>query len=212
MQVTPREARELQERLRSRVVRSGSLEPRVVAGVDVCEKDGLARAAIVVCRDLEPIEEVTAELPIDFPYLPGLLSFRELPPLLAAWRKLRTRPEAVIVDGQGYAHPRRFGLACHFGVLVDLPTVGCAKSWLIGDHDEPARARGAWTPLEDGGETIGAALRTQDGRNIVYVSIGHRLSLATAVRIVLSCAPKYRLPDPQRFADHLSKRPAARVR
>src|SRR5204863_6999142 len=105
------------------------------------------RAAVVVTRALEPVEEVTAELPIDFPYVPGLLSFRELPSLLAAWKKLRTRPEAVIVDGQGYAHPRRFGLACHFGVLIDLPTVGCAKSRLIGVHDEPGRARGSWTPL-----------------------------------------------------------------
>jgi deoxyribonuclease V len=206
MQVTPREAREIQERLRGRVVKSGSIAPRIVAGVDVCYKDGTARAAIVVTRDLEPIEEATAERPLDFPYVPGLLSFRELPPLMAAWKKLKTRPEAVIVDGQGYAHPRRFGLASHFGVLAGLPTVGCAKSRLIGEYDEPAASRGSWTPLKDGRETIGAALRTQDGRNVVYVSIGHKLSLATAIRIVLACAPKYRLPEPQRFADRLSKR------
>src|SRR5207245_3159233 len=114
------------------------------------------------------------------------------PPLLAAWKKVKTRPDAVIVDGQGYAHPRRFGLASHFGILIGLPTVGCAKSRLIGAHDEPGPKRGSWSPLEDGGETIGAALRTQDGRNVVYVSIGHKVSLATAIRIVLACAPKYR--------------------
>ena len=211
MQVTPREAREIQERLRSRVIKTGSVTPRVVAGVDVCEKDGTARAAIAVLRNLQLIEAVTAELPIEFPYVPGLLSFRELPSLLAAWKKLKTQPEAVIVDGQGYAHPRRFGLACHFGVLVGLPTVGCAKSRLIGAHDEPAVRRGSWSRLEDGGETIGAALRTQDGRKVVYVSIGHKVSLATAIRIVLDGAPRYRLPEPQRFADQLSKRPPARI-
>jgi deoxyribonuclease V len=206
MPVTPREAREFQVRLRDRVIRRGSVRPRLVAGVDVSEKDGRARGAVVVTRDLEIVEQVTSDVPLTFPYVPGLLSFRELPALLAAWKRLKTRPEAVIVDGAGYAHPRRFGLACHFGILVGLPTVGCAKSWFIGDYDEPAAARGSWSPLMDGDETIGAVLRTQDGRNAVYVSIGHKVSLATSIRIILDCAPKYRLPDPQRFADQLSKK------
>ena len=209
MQMTPQEARDLQVRLRDRVIRRGSVRPRLVAGADVSEKDGRARGAIVVLRDLEVVEEATSDLPLSFPYVPGLLSFRELPPLLAAWKKLKTRPQAVIVDGGGYAHPRRFGLACHFGVLVGLPTIGCAKSRLIGDYDEPAAARGSWSPLVDDGETIGAALRTQDATNVVYVSIGHKVSLATAIRVVLACAPSYRLPDPQRLADQLSKRRSA---
>ena len=118
---------------------------------------------------------------------------------------MRSRPDAVIVDGQGLAHPRRFGLACHLGVLLDLPTIGCAKSRLIGEYDEPAAARGSWTPLVDRGETIGAVLRTQHGRNPLFVSIGHKISLATALRVVLACAVRYRLPEPQRFADHLSR-------
>ncbi len=204
--VSPRAAVAVQERLRDRVVRAGSPAGRTVAGVDVSEKDGRARAAIVVLRDLEPVEEVAVERPIPFPYVPGLLSFREIPPLLAAWRKLRTRPDVVIADGQGYAHPRRFGLACHLGIVLGVPTLGCAKSLLVGRYDEPARERGSWSPLVDRGETIGAALRTQDGRNVVYVSAGHRISLAAAIRTVLACAPRYRLPEPQRLADRLSKR------
>lgn len=202
---TPREARAIQERLRDRVIPRGRVRPRTVAGFDVSERDGVARAAIVVTKDLEPVEETVVEGPIPFPYVPGLLSFREIPPLLAAWKKIRSVPDVVIVDGQGYAHPRRFGLACHLGVLLDLPTLGCAKSRLIGAYEEPASGRGSWKPMRHDGETIGAALRTQDGRNVVYVSIGHRISLAGAVRVVLACAPKFRLPEPQRFADRLSK-------
>lgn len=206
---SPRAAREIQERLRDRVIRKGSIRPKIVAGVDVSEKAGLARAAIVVLRGLETVEEVTVEQTIPFPYIPGLLSFRELPSLLAAWRKVKTRPDAVIVDGQGCAHPRRFGIASHFGVLIGLPTIGCAKSRLIGAYDEPAPPRGSWSPLVDAGETIGAALRTQDSRNVLYVSTGHRISLACAMKVVLDWAPKYRLPEPQRKADQLSKRPVA---
>jgi deoxyribonuclease V len=206
--MSPARARQLQEEMRGRVVRRGSVRPHLVAGVDASYQEGLARGAIVVTRDLEPVEEVTAELPLTFPYVPGLLSFRELPVLLAAWKKLRTRPQAVIVDGHGLAHPRRFGIASHLGVLLDLPTVGCAKSRLIGTYQEPAATRGSWSPLRDRRETVGAVLRTQTQTSVVYVSIGHRVSLATAIRIVLACAPRYRLPDPQRWADRLSKRSA----
>jgi len=205
--VTPREAAELQLRLRGRVLRTGTVRPRLVAGVDVSVKGDVARAAVVVLRDLEPVEEIAVERRVEFPYVPGLLSFRELPPLLAAWKKVKTRPDVIIVDGQGYAHPRRFGLACHLGVLLDLPTVGCAKSRLIGEYEDPPPERGAWAPLVDGGERIGAALRTQHGTNVVYVSIGHRVTLGTAIRVVLACAPHCRLPEPQRLADRLSKRP-----
>lgn len=205
MPLTPRAAAELQLRLRDRVVRCGSLRPRLVAGADVSVKGGLARAAIVILRDLEPVEEVVIERPVNFPYVPGLLSFRELPPLLAAWRRLRTRPDVILVDGQGYAHPRRFGLACHLGVLLDLPTIGCAKSRLVGEHVDPPPERGAWAPLVDGGEVVGAALRTRSGCRPVYVSIGHRVTLAGAIRTVLACAPRYRIPEPQRRADQLSR-------
>jgi len=207
MPVTPREAAELQLRLRGRVIRAGSVRPRLVAGVDVSVKGDVARAAVVILRDLEPVEEVAVERRVGFPYVPGLLSFRELPPLLAAWKRVKTVPDVLIVDGQGYAHPRRFGLACHLGVLLDLPAIGCAKSRLIGEHEDPPPGRGAWTPLVDGGEVIGAALRTRHGRNVVYVSIGHRVTLAAAIRVVLACAPRYRLPEPQRLADQLSRRP-----
>jgi deoxyribonuclease V len=203
--VTPREAAELQTRLRDRVIRAGSLRARTVAGVDVSEKDGTARAAVVILRDLEPVEQAVAEIPVSFPYVPGLLSFREVPPILEAWKKVRSRPDVVLVDGQGFAHPRRFGLACHLGVLLDLPSIGCAKSRLIGEHALPPPERGAWSPLVDEGEVIGAALRTQAGRNVVYVSVGHRATLQSAIRVVLECAPRYRLPEPQRRADQLSK-------
>jgi deoxyribonuclease V len=204
--LTPREAADLQLRLRDRVIRRGRVRSRTVAGVDVSEKDGVARAAVVVMRDLAPVEEVAVEGPVRFPYVPGLLSFRELPLLLAALRKVKTVPDVILADGQGYAHPRRFGLACHLGVLLDRPTIGCAKSRLIGEHEEPAATRGSWASLVDGGEVIGAALRTRDGCHVVYVSIGHRVSLATAIRVVLDWAPRYRLPEPQRLADRLSKR------
>lgn len=201
-------AREIQEKLRDRVLASGAPTWSLVAGVDASYSDGRGRAAVVVMdRKLQVVEEAVAEAEIPFPYVPGYLSFREIPVLLKAWRKLRSRPELVIVDGQGLAHPRRLGVASHFGVALDLPTIGCAKSRLIGAYDEPAAGRGAWTPLMDGRERIGAALRTRSGTNVVYVSVGHRISLAAAVRTVLACAPRYRLPEPQRLADQLSKRP-----
>ncbi|HEX7897185.1 MAG TPA: deoxyribonuclease V [Planctomycetota bacterium] len=201
-------ARAIQERLRDRVIRTGSPDWSLVAGVDASYRGDVGRAAVVVMdRDLRVVEEAVAEAPIPFPYVPGYLSFREIPVLLAAWRKLRAKPELVVVDGQGLAHPRRFGVASHFGVVIDLPTIGCAKSRLIGAHDEPGRERGAWTPLTDGRRRIGAALRTRTGTNVVYVSTGHRISLAAAVRTVLALAPRYRLPEPQRLADQLSKRP-----
>jgi deoxyribonuclease V len=206
---TPAAARRVQERMRKLVVARGNPEAELVAGVDVSEKADRARAAIVVLdRALRVVEEVAVERPVPFPYIPGLLSFREIPPLLAAWRRLKSRPGLVVVDGQGLAHPRRFGLACHLGVLLDLPTIGCAKSWFIGDYAEPGRTRGAWSPLTDGAETIGAALRTRDGCNVVYVSVGHRIALESAVGRILDLAPRFRLPEPQRLADQLSKRRA----
>jgi deoxyribonuclease V len=203
--LTAAEAVEIQNRLRDRVVREGDVPAGTVGGADVSERAGIARAALVVTRDLAPVEEVAVETPVRFPYIPGLLSFREIPALLAAWEKLRTRPDVLIVDGQGIAHPRRFGIASHLGVLLDQPSIGCAKSRLVGRYEEPPPERGAWTPLVDRGEVIGAAVRTRTGRRVVFVSIGHRVSLAAAIRVVLACSPRYRLPEPQRLADRLSR-------
>lgn len=205
--MTPHEAVEIQLRLRDRVVGSGAVHPRLVAAADVGVRGDRARAAVVVLRNLEPVERVTAETPVTFPYVPGLLSFRELPPLLAAWKKVKSVPDVILVDGQGRAHPRRFGLACHLGVLLDLPTIGCAKSRLVGTHEDPPPRRGAWAPLVDGGEVVGAALRTRAACRVVYVSIGHRVSLESAIRVVMDCSPRYRIPEPQRLADRLSKLP-----
>jgi len=202
---TAAEAIAIQKRLRDRVVRKGSIVPKIVAGADVSYRDDVAKAVFVVMRGLEVLEQVVVREPVPFPYIPGLLSFREIPPLLSAWKKLKTEPDVIIVDGQGVAHPRRFGIASHLGLVLGVPTIGCAKSRLCGEHEEPGPKRGAWSPLVHKGETVGAALRTRDGCNVVYVSTGHRVALESAISVVLACAPRYRLPEPQRLADHLTK-------
>jgi deoxyribonuclease V len=199
------EAIRIQKRLRSRVIRRGTIKPRIVAGADVSYKGDVARAVIVLLRDLEPVEQVVVDEEVPFPYIPGLLSFREIPPLLSAWKKIRMVPDVVIVDGQGIAHPRRFGIASHLGLVLGVPTIGCAKSRLCGEFEEPGPKRGSWSSLTHQGEAIGAALRTRDGCNVVYVSVGHRVSLESAISVVLACAPRYRLPEPQRLADRLTK-------
>ncbi|HEY7679652.1 MAG TPA: endonuclease V [Terriglobia bacterium] len=155
--------------------------------------------------ELNEIERVWAEAPLKFPYVPGLLSFREAPALLAALAKLRHPPDVIFCDAQGYAHPRRFGLASHLGVLLDRPTIGCAKSRLIGVHGPVARAAGSWTPLTDlaqRGELIGAVLRTRDAVNPIYVSQGHRVSLPRAIALTLAVCDGFRIPRPTRDADH----------
>jgi len=205
---TPANAREairIQKRLRNRVIRRGTVQPVVVAGADVSYKGDVARAVIVVMRNLEPIEQVVVDEAVPFPYIPGLLSFREIPPLLSAWKKIQTVPDVVIVDGQGVAHPRRFGIASHLGLVLGVPTIGCAKTRLCGEYEEPGPKRGSWSKLTHQGELVGAALRTRDGCNVVYVSTGHRVGLESAISVVLACAPRYRLPEPQRLADHLTK-------
>lgn len=179
----------------------------MVAGVDAAfTADGRLCIAAAVVWDLiggEVVESRTARRRVVFPYVPGLLSFREAPAVLSALRKLRCEPDALICDAQGYAHPRRFGLACHVGVICDRPTIGCAKSRLIGSHREPGRKRGARTVLTDGREVIGVVLRTRVGVRPVYVSVGHKIDLGTAERVVLRCALRYRLPEPTRLADKL---------
>jgi deoxyribonuclease V len=207
--VTPAEARAIQERLRGRVIHRDRLgKLRRVAGVDVGFEDGGSRTraavAVLAFPSLQPAAEAVAVSPTRFPYVPGLLSFREVPAIVSALKRLKDMPQLILCDGQGYAHPRRFGLACHLGVLTDIPTIGVAKSRLIGTHDSVPRPRGRWVPLMDGNETIGAVLRTRRDVRPVFVSVGHRVSLETAVELVMKCVTRYRLPETTRAADRLA--------
>ncbi len=209
--VTPAEARAIQERLKPQVEAADRLpEVRLVAGVDA-HSDASARttfAAVAVMRlpGLEKEACTNARRPTTFPYVPGLLSFREAPAILDALERLFVRaPDLLLVDGQGLAHPRRFGIACHVGVLADLPAIGVAKSRLVGAHEEPGNKRGDRVPLRHRGEVIGAVLRTRANTKPLYVSIGHRVSLETAVDYVLRCSLRFRLPEPIREADRLSR-------
>ena len=175
-----------------------------MAGADVSYDRGspVLFAAIVVldASNLEIVEVAATTGRAAFPYVPGYLSFRELPPLLEAFAKLRARPDLVLCDGHGRAHPRRFGFACHLGVALDVPAIGVAKSRLVGEHREPGLRRGAHVALRADGEGIGEVLRTQPGVKPVYVSVGHRVSLATARQLVLRFTPRYRVPEPIRAA------------
>jgi deoxyribonuclease V len=207
--LAPGAAIALQRRLSSRVVRSGRPpRPRHVAGTDVGFErgGGIARAAVAVLSfpGLELEDCAVARVPVRFPYIPGLLSFREMPALLAAIGRLRVRPDLILCDGQGLAHPRRFGIACHLGVYCGIPAIGVAKSRLVGEHDQPAQRRGAWVPLRDGGETIGAVLRSRPHTQPLYVSVGHRIGLPLAVRYVMACTTHYRLPETTRWAHRLA--------
>ena len=206
---TPAQAIALQRELAGRVLRVDDVGPvRRVAGVDVGFPGGgqIARAAVAVLSfpDLRPVEQALAERPVAFPYVPGLLSFRELPAVLAALAGLAQPPDLLLVDGQGLAHPRRFGIACHLGVLTGLPTIGVAKTRLVGAHDPVPDRRGAWVPLHDRGEVIGAVLRSRVGVKPLYVSVGHRLSLERAVEWVMACTGRYRLPQTTRAAHALA--------
>ena len=200
-----REAKELQDALANAVSRSGELTvPRFIAGVDISvgKVSGLARGAVVVLSypELEVAEVQVAEGRLDFPYVPGLLSFREAPLTLQACERLNITPDLFLVDGQGMAHPRRFGLACHLGLFLDKPTIGCAKSLLCGHHEELSEESGSYAKIMDSGETIGAALRTKTGVRPVYVSIGHMVDLATAVHWVMKSCRGNRIPEPLRLA------------
>jgi deoxyribonuclease V len=154
--------------------------------------------------ELQLVEQAIARRPTTFPYIPGFLSFREVPAVMDALEKVSTTPDLILCDGQGIAHPRRFGLACHLGVLIDIPTIGVAKSLLIGKHDELPPEKGSWQPLRYKGETVGVVLRSRTGVKPLYVSSGHRISLPTAIDYVLRCTPKYRLPETTRLADKLA--------
>jgi deoxyribonuclease V len=199
----------IQREMRTRVLARDDLPPvRTVAGVDVGFEDQgrVARAAVAVLRlpGLEPVSEVVVRAPTTFPYVPGLLSFREVPVVAEALARLAEPPDVVLCDGQGYAHPRRFGLACHLGVWTGLPTVGVAKTRLVGEHGTVPAGRGEWCPLSDAGEVIGAVLRTRPGVKPLYVSLGHRVSLATALELVMRCVTRYRLPETTRRAHRLA--------
>jgi deoxyribonuclease V len=203
------QARAVQEALRGRVLLRDRLgRVRTVAGIDVGFEEGgrVTRAAAVVLDfpALTLRDQAIARVPTRFPYVPGYLSFREIPAVLAALARLKVRPDLLLCDGQGLAHPRRFGLACHLGVLTGIATIGVAKSRLIGEHASLARAQGSWVPLRDGAEVIGAVLRTRAGVRPLYISVGHRVSLKTAIRYVLACTPRFRLPETTRRAHHLA--------
>ncbi len=213
--LTPVEAIALQKKLAPRVVREGDPgEVRLVAAADLAFVDRRwprqptrGRAAVVLMRypELEVIEEQVVEGDVNFPYVPGLLSFREAPLLAEALERLEGTPDLLLIDGHGYAHPRRFGIASHLGLMADVPTIGCAKSRLCGEHAEPGPRRGSKAQLRLGGEVIGAVLRTRDGVKPIYVSVGHKIGLEAAVQWALRLAPRFRLPEPIRAADALSK-------
>ncbi|MBE9170969.1 deoxyribonuclease V [Pleurocapsales cyanobacterium LEGE 06147] len=206
---TEKEARLIQEQLRTKVIKEDQLGTvNYVAGVDVGFKDNysITKAAVAVLSypNLELVETAIASLPTTFPYIPGFLSFRELPAVLAALEQLKTTPDLILCDGQGLAHPRRLGIACHLGVLIDLPTIGVGKSLLVGKHEEVPPQKGSWTPLIHRGETIGVVLRSRINVKPIYISIGHKISLTTAINYVMGCLTKYRLPETTRWADKLA--------
>lgn len=205
-----KEAIQIQSELSKLVVSEDTLkEPvRSIAGVDASydKRESICSAAVVVISlpSLEIVECVKSFVKVRFPYIPGLLSFREAPAIVEALSRIKNSPDIIFCDGQGIAHPRRFGIACHIGLITDLPTVGVAKSLLIGDCDEPCNERGSFTYLRHKDEIIGAALRTRVGVKPIYVSIGHKISLQTAIRVALECNKGYRLPEPTRLADKLA--------
>ena len=210
--LAPAQAIVLQKELAQRIIREDRFgEVHTIAGVDMAinEQNGMARAAVVLLSfpALEILEKHVYEEPLRMEYIPGLLSFREIPCIIGAFEQLKQQPDLVMVDGQGIAHPRRLGIAAHLGLWLDLPTIGCAKSILTGHYEEEklGEEAGAWLPLLYRGETIGAAVRTRSRVKPMIISLGHRISLESSIRYVLECARGYRLPEPTRQADKLSK-------
>jgi deoxyribonuclease V len=204
-EISTYQAKQIQSELANQVSRKSEVtKPSFIAGVDISAPDsrGIARAAAVILNypQLEVVEVETTEDKLNFPYIPGFLSFREAPLVLAACQKLSIDPDLILVDGQGIAHPRRFGIASHLGLLLDIPTIGCAKSRLCGTHVPVSAEAGAYAELTDNGETIGVALRTKDKVNPIYISIGHKIDLPTAIHWTLECCRNRRLPEPSRLA------------
>lgn len=210
--VTPQEAIQVQEQLRAKVIARGRVPSlTLVAGADAAFDLRAQRifAAVVVLTfpALKPVETVLHQERLSFPYIPGLLSFREAPALLHAFEKIRHNPDVIFIDGHGLSHPRAAGIACHVGVCLDTPTIGCAKSLLVGTHRAPGLLRGAAAPLHDAnGRVIGAVVRARDRVRPIFVSVGHRIGLAQAVRLTLACGKGYRIPEPTRQADLLAER------
>jgi len=207
--LSPRDAIALQKQIAPHVIRRDEFgDLRRVAGIDVGFEDGgkVTRAAVVVmdATTLDVTEQILHREPTRFPYVPGLLSFREIPALLAAMEQLSEMPDLLLCDGQGIAHPRRLGIAAHLGVVTGLPAIGVGKSRLTGTFEEPGNERGDWSPLCDGSETIGRVVRTRANVKPVFVSLGHRVSLPTAMKLVLHYTTRFRLPEPIRAADRLS--------
>lgn len=208
--VTPGEARKIQSSLANKVIRENCLKKSInfVAGVDVGfeDKGKTTRAAVAVLTfpGLELLEYTIARRVTSFPYMPGLLSFREIPAVLDALNLLKQLPDLILCDGQGLAHPRRLGIACHLGVLTGFPTIGVAKTRLIGTHQIVPTQKGSYVSLLDKDETIGVVLRTRTGVKPVFVSIGHKIKLHTAIDFVLRCTPKYRLPETTRWSDKIA--------
>jgi deoxyribonuclease V len=208
--LAPQNAILLQQQLADRVIRKSSSDLkkiRTVAGVDTHYQNGLAIAAVVVVsiQNLETVDWVTSTQRLNFPYIPGLLAFREGPAVVEALAKLRSQPDLLIFDGQGIAHPRRCGLASHIGLLLDMPAIGCAKTRLSGRYEEPHTEKGSYSYLKDGDETIGAVVRSRSNIRPLFVSIGHRISLHDSINIVLRCCCRYRLPETTRRADKLAR-------
>jgi len=208
--LTPKEAIALQKQLAGKVIRRSAINMKdisTVAGVDTHFHRGLAIAAVVVIRlsDLATEDHATAVTKISFPYIPGLLTFREGPAILAALDHLTAVPDLLIFDGQGFAHPRRCGLASHIGLLLDMPSIGCAKTRLWGRYEAPHTEKGSYSYLMDGDETIGAVVRTRSEVKPLFVSIGHRINLQDSINVMLQCCSRYRLPETTRRADKLAR-------
>jgi deoxyribonuclease V len=207
--VTPQEAKRIQEELRERLVLEPppGFAPKLAGGADMSFERfatrGYAGVVVLELDSMDTVAEASAEAELLFPYVPGFLSFRELPPIAAAWERLERRPDVLVFDGQGTAHPRRFGVACHGGMLLDVPSIGCAKSILVGTHGPLGEERGSTAPLVHRGETVGMAVRTRTGVKPVYVSPGHLMDLPTAVEIVLRVSPRFREPETTRRSHQL---------
>ena len=208
--LSPQEAVALQKRMACKIIRKSRINVdhvATVAGVDTHYRDTLATAAVVTIRlpDLKTVDCATAVRPVTFPYIPGLLTFREGPAILEALDNLNAVPDLLIFDGQGIAHPRRCGLASHIGLLLKRPSIGCAKSRLAGQYEEPPTEKGRYAYLKDDGEIIGAVVRTRSNVKPLFISIGHQINLSDSIQIVLRCCSRYRLPEPTRRADKLAR-------
>ncbi|MEM7031405.1 MAG: deoxyribonuclease V [Chloroflexota bacterium] len=205
--ISPKEAISVQKKLAQNVIQQNQFDTvNLIAGIDMSIRNEVGKAAVVVFRypEMTVVDYTTVTAPLTFPYIPGLFSFREGPVVIKALETLQIQPDLLIFDGQGIAHPRRFGLACHIGVLLDIPTIGCAKSRLCGHYQMPDEKRGAYSLLQDKNEVIGAVVRTRAATKPVFVSTGHRVDLQTSINFILETGGGYRLPEPTRWAHHVA--------